>query len=98
MQIGDGEPEVRIIYGPDDLKNLKENTFKIPGGSEYRVTISFTVSGQVSGMRLIEKIKRRGLMVDQSDEIMVLLWLSGNIKPISEANLVYLGLIWSKHR
>lgn len=51
---------------------LKNNPFIIKEGSSYHIKVKFRVQHEViSGLRYLQLVKRKGLKVDKSDEMMV---------------------------
>jgi len=67
-----GQPDIVVnLTQPDALKTLTNHPFSITEGSEYRMKIKFRVQHEViSGLRYLQVVKRKGIRVDKSDEMM----------------------------
>jgi len=68
-----GRPDVVInLDSPEALRDLDRNPFIIKEGAEYRMKVRFRVQHEViSGLRYLQLVKRKGIKVDKSDEMMV---------------------------
>lgn len=54
------------------MEALKKNPFVIKEGSSYHMRVKFRVQHEViSGLRYLQLVKRKGIKVDKSDEMMV---------------------------
>ncbi|KAL7275656.1 rho GDP dissociation inhibitor [Rhizina undulata] len=67
-----GRSDVIInLDNPEALKELQKHPFTIKEGSEYRMRVKFRVQHEViSGLRYLQLVKRKGIKVDKSDEMM----------------------------
>ncbi|KAH0605580.1 uncharacterized protein H6S33_004802 [Morchella sextelata] len=67
-----GRPDVVIdLSAPGAVETLKEKPFTIKEGSEYKMRVKFRVQHEViSGLRYLQLVKRKGIKVDKSDEMM----------------------------
>jgi len=67
-----GRPDVVINLGaPEALEQLRAKPFTIKEGAEYRMKVRFRVQHEViSGLRYLQLVKRKGIKVDKSDEMM----------------------------
>jgi len=68
-----GRPDVVInLDSAEALRALEKNPFTIKEGAEYRMKVRFRVQHEViSGLRYLQLVKRKGIKVDKSDEMMV---------------------------
>lgn len=56
----------------DVAKILKENTFKIKEGVTFRMKVKFRVQRELlSGMKYIQVVKRKGIRVAKTQEMLV---------------------------
>lgn len=54
------------------MEKLSETPFTIKEGAEYRMRVKFRVQHEViSGLRYLHVVKRKGLTVDKTDQMMV---------------------------
>jgi len=67
-----GRPDVVInLDSPGALESLSQNPFTIKEGAEYRMRVRFRVQHEViSGLRYLQLVKRKGIKVDKSEEMM----------------------------
>ncbi|KAG0134323.1 immunoglobulin E-set [Tuber indicum] len=67
-----GRPDVVIsLDSPAALEKLGDKPFIIKEGAEYRMKVRFRVQHEViSGLRYLQLVKRKGIKVDKSDEMM----------------------------
>ncbi|KAL0635831.1 rho GDP dissociation inhibitor [Maublancomyces gigas] len=68
----EGRPDVIIDLNTSGaVESLKKNPFIIKEGSSYHMRVKFRVQHEViSGLRYLQLVKRKGLKVDKSDEMM----------------------------
>jgi len=68
-----GRPDVVInLDSPGALESLSGKPFTIKEGAEYRMRVRFRVQHEViSGLRYLQLVKRKGIKVDKSEEMMV---------------------------
>lgn len=66
-------PDVVInLDSPGALESLSGKPFTIKEGAEYRMRVRFRVQHEViSGLRYLQLVKRKGIKVDKSEEMMV---------------------------
>lgn len=69
----DGRPDVVIdLSAAGAVDILKKNPFIIKEASSYHMRVKFRVQHEViSGLRYLQLVKRKGIKVDKSDEMMV---------------------------
>lgn len=69
----EGRPDVVIdLSAPGAVETLKKSPFTIKEGSSYQMRVKFRVQHEViSGLRYLQLVKRKGIKVDKSDEMMV---------------------------
>lgn len=67
-----GRPDVVIdLTSPGALESLSGKPFTIKEGAEYRMRVRFRVQHEViSGLRYLQLVKRKGIKVDKSEEMM----------------------------
>lgn len=80
-----GRPDVNIeLEERGTLENLSSKPFIIKEGSEYSMRVKFRVQHEViSGLRYLQKVKRKGVQVDKSEEMM------GSFAPNTQATPFY---------
>ena len=80
-----GRPDVVIeLEKPGALEALTSKPFTIKEGAEYSMRVKFRVQHEViSGLRYLQKVKRKGVQVDKSEEMM------GSFAPNTQQNPVY---------
>ncbi|KAF3913019.1 hypothetical protein ABW21_db0202738 [Orbilia brochopaga] len=83
--IVDGRPDIAIdLTEANALEDLKSKPFTLKEGCEYRMRIKFRVQHEViSGLKYIHVVKRKGIKVDKSEEMM------GSYGPNTDAQPVY---------
>jgi len=81
----EGRPDIVIdLTKPDALETLQKKPFTIKEGALFRMRVKFRVQHEViSGLRYLQLVKRAGLTVDKSDQMM------GSYAPNTEANPFY---------
>jgi len=67
-----GRPDVVIdLTAKNALTELADKPFTIKEGAQYRMVVKFRVQHEViSGLRYLQKVTRKGVPVDKSDEMM----------------------------
>ncbi|KAI5806764.1 rho guanidine dissociation inhibitor [Peziza echinospora] len=80
-----GRPDVIIDLSKEGaVEALNQKPFTIKEGAEYRMKVKFRVQHEViSGLRYLQLVKRKGITVDKSDEMM------GSYGPNTESQPVY---------
>lgn len=68
----DGRSNVVIdLTAPDALKNLSTKPFTIKEGAKFSMRVKFRIQHEViSGLRYLQLVKRKGVRVDKSEEMM----------------------------
>ncbi|KAJ6258980.1 hypothetical protein Dda_5875 [Drechslerella dactyloides] len=81
----EGRSDIAVdLTKPHALEQLKKNPFTIKEGSEYRMRVKFRVQHEViSGLKYLHVVKRKGIKVDKSEEMM------GSYGPNTETTPVY---------
>ena len=69
----EGRPDIVVDVSEGDVaKILKENTFKIKEGVTFRMKVKFRVQRELlSGMKYIQVVKRKGIRVAKTQEMLV---------------------------
>jgi len=84
LEVSDRSDIVVDLKAPGALEELKSKPFTIKEGAEYRMRIKFRVQHDViSGLRYLQVVKRKGIRVDKSEEMM------GSYGPNTESRPVY---------
>lgn len=80
-----GRPDVVLdLTLPGALESLGMKPFTIKEGAEYCMRVKFRVQHEViSGLRYLQRVKRKGVQVDKSEEMM------GSFAPNTVATPVY---------
>ena len=81
----EGRPDVIIdLQKPGAVESLTEKPFTIKEGAQYSMKVKFRVQHEViSGLRYLQRVKRKGVQVDKSEEMM------GSFAPNTLTNPVY---------
>ncbi|KAF8421645.1 rho guanidine dissociation inhibitor [Tirmania nivea] len=81
----DGRPDVVIdLEQPGAVEALTSKPFTIKEGAQYSMRVKFRVQHEViSGLRYLQRVKRKGMQVDKSEEMM------GSFAPNTHSNPVY---------
>ncbi|KAI5795520.1 rho guanidine dissociation inhibitor [Geopyxis carbonaria] len=81
----EGRPDVVIdLTKPDAVATLAKTPFTIKEGAEYKMRVKFRVQHEViSGLRYLQLVKRKGVPVDKSDQMM------GSYSPNTKENPFY---------
>lgn len=69
----DGRPDITIdLTAPGSLESLKSKPFSIKEGAKFRMKANFVVQHDVlSGLKYIQIVKRKGIRVNKSEEMIV---------------------------
>ncbi|CCX06686.1 rho guanidine dissociation inhibitor [Pyronema domesticum] len=80
-----GRPDVVLnLDSPDAVSKLEESPFTVKEGAEYRMRVKFRVQHEViSGLRYLQLVKRKGIPIDKSDQMM------GSYSPNTKENPFY---------
>jgi len=71
LLIAGRDPVVIDLTKPNAVETLQEHPFTIKEGVEYRMKVRFRVQHEViSGLRYLQLVKRKGIKVDKSEEMM----------------------------
>lgn len=67
----EGRPDVKVdLSTPEAVENAKTQTVTIKEGVEYRLKVCFKVQHEVvSGLKYVQVVKRKGVRVDKTDEM-----------------------------
>ncbi|KAK6495453.1 hypothetical protein TWF481_003471 [Arthrobotrys musiformis] len=67
----EGRPDLEVDFTKTDISALKNTPFIVKEKAEYRIYIQFRVQHDViSGLRYIQVVKRKGIQVDKTDEML----------------------------
>uniref|UniRef100_A0A1D1YB60 Rho GDP-dissociation inhibitor n=1 Tax=Anthurium amnicola TaxID=1678845 RepID=A0A1D1YB60_9ARAE len=70
LEVAGREDVVLDLSTPELLENVKNNPFTIKEGVEYRMKVKFRVQHEVvSGLKYLQVIKRKGIRVDKTEEM-----------------------------
>ncbi|EPS43316.1 hypothetical protein H072_2691 [Dactylellina haptotyla CBS 200.50] len=81
----DGREPLEIdLTKPNALETLGTHPFIVKEGTEYQIEITFVVENQIiTGLRYVQVVKRKGIKVDRSEEMM------GSYGPNTATNPTY---------
>lgn len=66
------DPVVIDLTAPGSLETLKKKTFRIKEGATFTMTAQFKVQHEIlSGLHYVQAVKRKGIRVSKSDEMIV---------------------------
>ncbi|KAK4223778.1 immunoglobulin E-set [Podospora fimiseda] len=78
------DPVVIDLTAPGSLETLKKNSFRIKEGATFTMTAQFKVQHEIlSGLHYVQAVKRKGIRVSKSDEMI------GSYAPNTEQNPIY---------
>lgn len=84
LEVAGREDVVIDLEQPGALETLTSKPFTIKEGAEYSMRVKFRVQHEViSGLRYLQRVKRKGVQVDKSEEMM------GSFAPNTAANPEY---------
>lgn len=84
LEVPGREPVVIDLSKAGALEELQKKPFTIKEGAEYSMRVKFQVQHEViSGLRYLQLVKRKGIRVDKSDEMM------GSYGPNTKQNPMY---------
>ncbi|KAI9862221.1 MAG: hypothetical protein M1824_001602 [Vezdaea acicularis] len=85
----EGRPDIVVDVSKGDVaKILKENTFKIKEGVTFRMKVKFRVQRELlSGMKYIQVVKRKGIRVAKTQEMLGSYPPNSTVRPHHEAKL-----------
>ncbi|RVD84434.1 uncharacterized protein DFL_006183 [Arthrobotrys flagrans] len=67
----EGRPDIEVDFAKTELATLKSTPFVIKEKAEYRIYIQFRVQHDViSGLKYIQVVKRKGITVDKTEEML----------------------------
>lgn len=70
--VSEGQPD-RVLDLSGDLSQLKQSTFTIKEGVQYRIRIEFYVQHEiVTGLKYIQKTYRKGIQGNRNDSFLKL--------------------------
>ncbi|KAF8461348.1 rho guanidine dissociation inhibitor [Kalaharituber pfeilii] len=80
-----GRPDVVLdLTTPNALEQLASKPFTIKEGAQYSMKVQFRVQHEViSGLRYLQKVQRKSIQVDKSEEMM------GSFAPNTKQNPLY---------
>ena len=80
-----GRPDITIdLTTPGSLETLKSKPFSIKEGAKFRMKAKFVVQHDVlSGLKYLQVVKRKGIKVAKSEEMIVSFYFSGQVDCLS---------------
>ncbi|KAK6363801.1 hypothetical protein TWF730_001211 [Orbilia blumenaviensis] len=67
----EGRPDIEVDFTKTDIAALKDTPFVVKEKAEYRIYIQFKVQHDViSGLKYIQVVKRKGITVDKTEEML----------------------------
>ncbi|KAK6356548.1 hypothetical protein TWF718_000901 [Orbilia javanica] len=67
----EGRPDIEVDFTKTELTSLKNTPFVVKEKADYRIYVQFRVQHDViSGLKYIQVVKRKGIQVDKTEEML----------------------------